>query len=335
MAILAVKIDDLATLRMNEFFDYSGCCWALSRNRSENGAAGAELEDFYEGTVRSSHIEDVPVIFIYEDKIVGWYETADVYRYIRHPALFLEGNICTKTQNARLLKRPVSVPAENIHFGKDRNYLVIEMGDGRYGSLKAMIEKGEGPFEVIDYARVPVDARLKNSGQMILGTGGKLTNQGRAALLLMQCEAIAREIMEDRCPGIGAVKGFFDLARNVTRYDSKNVNGWYYLAMANYQLGFPKKGLKAIERALGLEPDGDDLLVMKGNLLVSNGCFEEALRCYEEAYDINPDESYHIMAGKACMCMGNPVAAETYYRQVKTPEILKAFGITLSRRKFR
>ena len=98
MAILAVKIDERATLRMNEFFDYSGFCWAVSRKRSEDGAEGADLEDFYEGTVRSSCIEDVPVIFIYENKIVGWYVTAEVYRYIRHPALFLEGNICAKTQ---------------------------------------------------------------------------------------------------------------------------------------------------------------------------------------------------------------------------------------------
>ena len=49
MAILAVKIDNLATLRMNEFFDYAGHCWALSRSRSSEDAVGAELEDFYEG----------------------------------------------------------------------------------------------------------------------------------------------------------------------------------------------------------------------------------------------------------------------------------------------
>ena len=50
MAILAVKIDNLATLRMNEFFDYAGHCWALSRSRDGEDAVGAELEDFYEGT---------------------------------------------------------------------------------------------------------------------------------------------------------------------------------------------------------------------------------------------------------------------------------------------
>ena len=68
MAILTVKIDNLATLRMNEFFDYAGRCWALSRSREKEDAVGAELEDFYEGTVRSGHIEDIPVIFVAEEK---------------------------------------------------------------------------------------------------------------------------------------------------------------------------------------------------------------------------------------------------------------------------
>lgn len=43
---------------------------------------------------------------------------------------------------------------------------------------------------------------------------------------------------------------------------------------------------------------------MKGNLLLSNGCLEEALRCYEEAYDIHPDESYYVMAGKGLYMYG-------------------------------
>ena len=59
MAILTVKIDNLATLRMNEFFDYAGRCWALSSSSEKEDAVGAELEDFYEGTVRSGHIEDI------------------------------------------------------------------------------------------------------------------------------------------------------------------------------------------------------------------------------------------------------------------------------------
>ena len=127
MAILAVKIDNLATLRMNEFFDYAGHCWALSRSRDGEDAVGAELEDFYEGTVRSGHMEGVPVVFIHGDQAVGWYISATVYRYIRHPSLFLEGNICADTRNVRLLKHSISV--EGLEFSRNKNYLVIESGD--------------------------------------------------------------------------------------------------------------------------------------------------------------------------------------------------------------
>ena len=81
--------------------------------------------------------------------------------------------------------------------------------------------------------------------------------------------------MEDRCQGLGTVKALEELALEATRLSAGNVNGWYYLAMANYQLGFVRKGLKAIDRAVRLEPEADDLLAMKGNLLVSNSCFEE------------------------------------------------------------
>lgn len=345
MAILAVKIDNLATLRMNEFFDYAGHCWALSRSRSREDAVGAELEDFYEGTVRSGHMEGIPVIFIYENQVVGWYETAIVYRYIRHPALFLEGNICADTRNVRLLKQPVSDQAYisqdvrmGVDFPQDKNYLVIENGDMRYSPLKTLIHENPGPFETVDYAKAAADGRAQLFGQAgRTGVSKKAVGSKRSSRiegLLKGCEIFASEIMEDRCRDIGTVKALGELALEVTRQAAGNVNGWYYLAMANYQLGFVRKGLKAVDRAIRLEPDGDDLLVMKGNLLVSNSCFEEALHCYEEAYAINPEDSYYIMAGRACACMGNPVAAEGYYRKVKDPEILKDFEIKLNKKKF-
>ena len=68
--------------------------------------------------------------------------------------------------------------------------------------------------------------------------------------------------------------------------------------------------------------------------LLDNGAFNINRGGYEEAYAINPEESYHVMAGRACACMGNPVAAERYYQKVKDPEILKAFEIQLSKKKF-
>ena len=335
MAILAVKIDTLATLRMNEFFDYSGRCWAVSRSRESEEAVGLELENFYEGTVQSGCIEKVPVVFIYKDTIVGWYEEADVYRYMRHPALFLEGNIEADVHKAHLLKKAAPLSDMEITFDEDRNYLVIESGDERYDRLKKWIyETNPSLFEVIDYAHVPVDPRLKDQNVIMRGKGGPVSNTSKALVLLMQCQALAKEIMEDRCHGIDTVKGLFETAEEVTRYDRHNANGWYYLAMANYQLGFVKKGLKAIDRALSLEPEEDDLLVMKANLLVSHGYLEEALKCYEEAHQIQPDDTYYIMAGRACACMGSEIAANQYYRKVKDKKLLKEFEVTLSRRKF-
>ncbi|MBQ2287693.1 MAG: hypothetical protein II251_03135 [Lachnospiraceae bacterium] len=325
MAIFAVKIDNLATLRMNEFFDYAGECWALSRHREDDGMMGAELEDFYDGTVRSGHMEGVPVIFVYEDQIIGWYEKAMIYRYVRRPALFLEGNICAKVQDVRLLLKSKTFPG--LNFGKDKNYLVIEADDARFEKLHYLMQHEKGPFETIEYTKVPVDPRAKNAAQHKSGIVKRVTSQDKVESLLGLCELFASEIMEDRCPGIGTVKALEEAALQATRYSASNVNAWYYLAMANYQLGFVKKGLRAIDRAVRLEPDADDLLVMEGNLMVSNGCLAEALNCYESAYEICPDDSYYVMAGQACKCMGNRIAERQYYKKVKDTDRLKEFGI--------
>lgn len=333
MAILAVKINQLETLRMNEFFDYSGCCWALSRNREQDGAMGAELEDFYEGTVRSSRMEEIPVVFVYEDQIVGWYRKAVIYRYIRHPALFLEGNICANIRDVRFLKYPKKF--HEISFTEDKNYLVIETSDTRYEMLVRFMEESQGPFEAVDYAKVPMDDRIKQKNQVRMKTGQRLTAKDRVYHLLNLCETLAQEIMDDRCYGIGTVKTLVELALEATRLDAKEVNAWYYLAMGYYQLGFVQKGLKAIDRAIHLESDADDLFVMKGNLMVSKGCLEGALGCYENAYHLCPDDTYYVMAGQACGCMGNRIAAEQYYRKVKDTEILRDFGITLAKKKQR
>lgn len=324
MAILAVKIDDRATLRMNEFFDYAGFCWALSKDREQDGIMGAELEDFYDATVRSSQMDDVPVVFVYEDQILGWYKKAVVYRYIRRPSLFMEGNICANVRDVCLLLKPE--PFSGMNFGKEKNYLVIEKGDIRYEMLVRLIETSKGPFEAVEYAKVPMDGRRKLSVKC-------RTPKERIGHLLELCEIFAQEIMDDQCSGIGTIKALSEISLEATRMEAANVNAWYYHAMANYHLGNVKKGLKSIDRAIRLEPNADDLLVMKGNLMVSNGCLEEALTCYESAYAIVPDDSYYVMAGQACRCMGNRIAADQYYKKVKDSEVLEEFGITLGKKR--
>lgn len=63
MAILVVRIEDDSTLLMNEFFDYNGVCYGLTRSREKNDEICINLEDFYEGTVQSECLTDVPVFF--------------------------------------------------------------------------------------------------------------------------------------------------------------------------------------------------------------------------------------------------------------------------------
>ena len=82
MAILVVRIEDASTLLMNEFFDYNGRCYALTRSRKENTDVCINLEDFYEGTVQSESLEDIPVVFVKAQDggwaVIGYYKRAEV-----------------------------------------------------------------------------------------------------------------------------------------------------------------------------------------------------------------------------------------------------------------
>ena len=106
MAILVVRIEDVSTLLMNEFFDYNGRCYALTRSRKENTDVCINLEDFYEGTVQSESLEDIPVVFVKAQDggwaVIGYYKRAEVRKKIMRPSLFLEGNIRADVREAWL-----------------------------------------------------------------------------------------------------------------------------------------------------------------------------------------------------------------------------------------
>ena len=109
MAILLIKIDNEATLQMNEFFDYNGHCYALSRSREKNDQVCLPLEDFYDCTVRTEWVSEIPVVFIYgkedDQRILGWYKTGKIYREILHISMFLEGNIEARATDVVVLPR--------------------------------------------------------------------------------------------------------------------------------------------------------------------------------------------------------------------------------------
>ncbi|MEI3339737.1 MAG: hypothetical protein V8R80_07135 [Eubacterium sp.] len=63
MALLLVRIDEVASLPLNEFYDYNGKCYAFAGDREKSGDTGFPLEDFYEGTVGTGGAECYSCVF--------------------------------------------------------------------------------------------------------------------------------------------------------------------------------------------------------------------------------------------------------------------------------
>ena len=147
MAILVVRIEDASTLLMNEFFDYNGRCYALTRSRKENTDVCINLEDFYEGTVQSESLEDIPVVFVKAQDggwaVIGYYKRAEVRKKIMRPSLFLEGNIRADVREAWLFSEDERKQIFAAHFG-ERYYEVVEDDDARYQPLMACMTDNLG-----------------------------------------------------------------------------------------------------------------------------------------------------------------------------------------------
>ena len=326
MAVLAVKIENEASLMMNEFFDYHGECWALTRQRNDRSAVCISLEDFYECTVRTEWIEDVPVVFIFEGKIIGWYRHARVYRHLQIISAFLEGNICARALHARLL-----AAGDRIVFDvpglEEKMYQVIEEDDVLYDRLMAVIDDEQRHFIEIRYDMVT--GFYSGDRVRMAGSGKDGSVKHMRDYCIEKCESIAEKMMNDRCSDIREPKTMYQYASQAVKLDGRSVDGLYYLAMACEQLGFVREGFKAIEKALKLEPDGDDLLALKGHLLFAEKKYEEAAGYYQEAYDIQPMDGYLLCVGQAWFAMGNVDKAYKAYQQVKDKKILSDCGINL------
>lgn len=329
MALIAVKIESEASLLMNEFFDYGGYCYAISRSRAGRRPECIKLEDFYECTVRTDWIEDIPVIFVLGGQIIGWYKSAKIYRQLQHISVFLEGNIKARTMDACLLPKSRRIEGTAFDFS-EKLYEVIEEDDARYSRLKKeMAIGGKGlpiRYELVesffsaDKLRL-IQQKCKNDTER--------AQKQMYDFCIEACMKTARRIMQDECRDIRELKTMLAYANQAALYARGCVDAWYYRAMACDQLGFVKDGLKAIEKALAAEPDGDDLLVQKGHLLFALGKYEETIACYEEAFAISPDDSYLMCVGHVYFAMGNVDAAYRTYKRTADKSILKDYGIDL------
>lgn len=318
MAILAVRIEDENSLKLNEFFDYDGKCYALTRSRESSDKTCIDLADFYEGTARDSVIRDVPVIFVLDEKerdnlICGWYRRADIYREIRRPSLFLEGNVCCLSGEAVLL--PI---ADRMHLPegfRDSLYHVFEEDDADYDYLKRLTESWSGENDCLraDHIRIAVEPSCRRSYEACIE----------------KCSDLAQQIMSDACEDIRAMKSLEAYASRAVTLSGRAADGHYYLAMACYQLGKVKAGMKAVERALRIEPDAADIIALKGNLLISMQYISEGAAHFHEAWQISGDEDYLIEEGRAYMLAGQMDKAVACLKQVKDVSRLEAAGIRL------
>ena len=342
MAMMAVRIEDPQTLKMNEFFDYGGRCYGLSRSRSDTGAAGAQLEDFYECTVLTDWVDDIPVIFLHDGHICGWYAAARIYRRVLHPSLFLEGNICARSTDAVLLGEKDRIPVRQLFeengwdFG-GRSYRVIEDEEEGYETLTAVLEQKRGCGVPVLYSLAPVQldkARMHRALSDHQKQAGRRLTPGEArdvqyAFCIDRCMELAGRLMEDRCESISDLKALREYADMAVNFGRRRADGYYYKAMAEEQLGFIREGLKSVAHALELEPDAADILALKANLLVAQGRCREAADLYGESFDISGDESYLLMKGRVLFLMGKVDDAYKAYRAIKDRSLLDGAGISL------
>lgn len=345
MAILLVKIPEQATLPMNEFFDYDGVCWALSRSRYAGGRECIHLEDFYDSDVRAEEIGPVTVLFVCKEEkaqedgwimleedsgedvrwlAAGWYRDAKVFRQLQLPSLFLEGNICADARNVVLLPPDQRFPVEcrfrhSSGFFSRREeetfYEVVESMDSRHDDLLKQINSYKGANAFLSYAQV--QARPES---------GVLSSYDTC---IERCSEIAQALMADQCSDIREIKEMQLCAEKAASLRRNDPDGHYYLAMACYQLGQVRKAVKAVGKALALEPDASDIMALKASILVSMGHIPEAAQLFHAAWLEEGDEDYLIMEGRAYMNAGQMDKAHACFKKVEDEQLLEANGINL------
>ena len=345
MAILLVKVEEPATLPMNEFFDYDGVCWALSRSRYAGGTECIRLEDFYDSDVQAQEIAPVTVVFVCKEQktgedgwimvgdeaednscwlAVGWYREAKVFRQLQLPSLFLEGNIRADARNTVLLPEGERFPVE-CRFRQSSGFLgrheeetfyeVVESMDSRYADLKHRISAYQERNAFLSYAQA--QARPES---------GVLRSYETC---IRRCEEIAQALMSDQCADIREIREMQLCAEKAASLRRNDADGHYYLAMSCYHLGQIKKAAKAVGRALTLEPDAADIMALKASILVSMGHIPQAAELFHAAWLEEGDEDYLIMEGRTYMNAGQMDMAHACFQKVEDEELLEANGISL------
>ena len=236
-----------------------------------------------------------------------------MFRRIRRPALFLEGNVVCRSADAVLMPEKEWLPS-SVSFA-NRLYQVIEEGDMTYSLMKALMDSYTGENECLrgDHIRTGVDPSCRRSYDACID----------------RCADLALQLMDDKCENIRDIRTLETYARQAVTISPRQADGHYYLAMALYQLGKAKAGMKSAEKALAIEPDAADIIALKGNLLVSLGYADEGAGHLHEAWQISGDEDYLLQEGRIYMFAGRMDKAVECLKKISDPAILEDAGIKL------
>ncbi len=318
MAYLLIKIEDTASLALNEFFDYNGRCYALAGSRSGDEGDSFRMEEFYEASRDTEELEDIPVFFAAGDDrepvILGWYRRAKISKKVKNLSLFLQGNVEADAQEAVLL------PEENwtvrIRWqAPGQTHEVVEEEDMRYAILQKLLQKEPEENAFLRYAKAAV--RLEP----------KLVSQPEKCL--EYCGQLARVLLDNQCQDISEIKLLEQYAAKMKAKCPKNPDGYYYHALACCHLGFFRDGMKSIQKAIQLEPEAADLQALKGMLLAEKGYYQDSAACLHEAYEKNREEEYLLLEGRVFSFAGQMDRAYECFAVVQDQTLLADAGIHL------
>lgn len=318
MAILLVKIEDTASLALNEFFDYNGHCYALAGSRSGDQKDRFRMEEFYEATMDTEVLEEIPVFFVTGEgakaTLLGWYKKARITRKVRSISLFLEGNVEATASDVVLL------PEENRRISIEwqtpgQLYEVVEEEDMRHGKLKGLLKTEPEKNAFLRYAFAPVKLEPK------------LIKQPDACL--EYCSRLAEVLLNNQCQDISEIKLLEQYARKVTEKKRNDPDGYYYHALACCHLGFFKEGIKSVQKAIELEPEAADLKALKGMLLVEKAYYKDSATCLREAYEKTHEEEYLLLEGRVYSMAGYMDKAYECFAAIQDKTLLDNAGICL------
>lgn len=318
MAVLLVKIEDTASLALNEFFDFNGRCYAYAGSRAAGQREDFRMEEFYEATMYTDVMEQIPVFFVtgegVEATVLGWYKKAKITRKSRNVSLFLEGNI------EAVISDVVLLPEKNRTVKIDwqtpaQLYEIVEEEDMRYEKLQRLLKTDPEKNVFLRYAYAP--AKLEP----------KLVKQPDTCL--QYCAKLAEVLLQDQCQDISEIKLLEQYAKKAMEKKRKDPDGYYYHALACCHLGFFKDGMKSIQKAIELEPEAADLKVLKGMLLVEKAYYKDSAACLHEAYEKSKEEEYLLLEGRVLSMAGHMDKAYECFAAIQDKTLLENAGIQL------